>query len=545
MVDRALRTIVLLGVLLISCLQLRAQINVSGTVIDANSKRPLSFVNIGIRHKNIGTVAADSGTFSIDIPRQHTADTLTFSVVGYEPLDVALSTDKARQKLFALKTATMPLKEFAVATQRLTKKTYGLKRYKPLLHFLDGSVDQRDIFEIAQLIDLGSSRSKILDLNLHINESKNDSAAFRINFYSYDGNRPADKLVDRSIVQTHAIKEGWLTFDVSSYNVWLKGKVVVAIEFIPSHKNSKVVYEIKPGGRVKSFVRSSSLGLWQVPPHQYRMYVTALGSNKEQEAEEKEITPSFTLFSKEVNDSFSIFVRLPDGYAHATHTTYPLIYLLDANVYFGYLADSIGKTKGIQPILIGIGYKDFARMDSLRNRDYTYPDALSSDSFVVSGGGAKFYDFLSVELIPLIDKKYRTDKDKRTLMGHSLGGYFTLFALYKDLSERKATFSNYIAASPSVEYHHQYLLTQFRTLHAAAEQKNVFIAWGALEDIGLEEVVNYSHMVNACIKVIADIKNTQLQKKLYPQADHMETALPAFYQGLAPAMMFDGQSSQR
>lgn len=88
-------------------------------------------------------------------------------------------------------------------------------------------------------------------------------------------------------------------------------------------------------------------------------------------------------------------------------------------------------------ILIGIGYDDLHTMDSLRCRDYTYPQALADYKMATSGGAKIFLEFLKDELIPIIEKKYSVDTFKRILMGHSLGGYFTIFALLHDLSQNE------------------------------------------------------------------------------------------------------------
>src|SRR5688572_21966388 len=81
------------------------------------------------------------------------------------------------------------------------------------------------------------------------------------------------------------------------------------------------------------------------------------------------------LFSKSVNDTFSIFVNLPADYSPQDKIKYPVVYILDANLYFDIMAVVIKKYAEVgllsQSILVGIGYKDFQTMDSLRSRDYT------------------------------------------------------------------------------------------------------------------------------------------------------------------------------
>lgn len=502
------------------------------------TKEALPFVNIGIRHKNIGTVSSESGKFSINIPEQNLKDTITFSSVGYRELSIAIE-QITKSTNFALSPLPVKLNEVTIATKKLKKQKHGLHKYRPILHFLDGSTNQDDIFEIAQIIKLDKKRSKITSINLHINAPRKDSGTFRINFYSYEGNRPAKRLIEKSIVQTHAIKPGWLHFDIAKYSIYLSGTVVVGVEFIPTgKKNNTINYEIKPGGRSKSFVRTSSLGSWQVPPHQYRMFVTALGTdekNDRKEEEEKEAAPSFTLYSESVKDSFFIFTRLPKSYRNNPQRNYPIVYILDANLFFNFMSDSLDKSSNDEIILAGIGYKNFVVMDSLRDRDYTYPPAHLSDSMKISGGGKKFYEFIRKELTPHIDRLYRVDSTRRILMGHSLGGYFTLFALHTDLVNNHRLFKNYIAASPSVEYRNQYLLKQFRELKSPGYTvpKTVFITSGSLEDD--EEEINgekYSTMINAFVHQLSKESSIKLNSHIYPYAAHMETALPSFYTGL-------------
>ena len=439
---------------------------ITGVVYDAESKAPLSYVNIGIRNKNIGTVSRANGTFSIEIPAQNEEDTLTFSMVGYLEMNAVIKNIiAANQKSFLLAVKATELSTVTVTARALTEKKFGIKNDKALIHFTDGSTNQNDIFEIAQLIRFGTTRSKITSVNLLINQSRKDSATFRINFYRFNGSEPAERIVEKSIVQTVQIDKGWLKFHLSDSNIYMQGNFVAAIEFIPTIQQSNPIsYEVKLGGPAKSFVRSSSQGLWRRPPHHYRMYITAMvestKNNKRRKAapdDDMETLPVAELFSTSVKDSFSIFVNLPGNYNAKRKRNFSVVYLLDGNAYFDAVAEEIGKQKK-DAILVGIGYKNAFLMDSLRNRDYTFPQAAPRDSFPISGGADRFLAFIKTELAPFIDKTYRTDTADRSLMGHSLGGYFTLFAMQQGLSDGNNLFKRYVAASPSLHYGDQYLI---------------------------------------------------------------------------------------
>ncbi|MBS1586127.1 MAG: alpha/beta hydrolase [Bacteroidetes bacterium] len=255
---------------------------------------------------------------------------------------------------------------------------------------------------------------------------------------------------------------------------------------------------------------------------------------------------NFAIYSAIVKDTFNIFVSTPPGYDDKK--LYPVVYLLDANLYFDILAPAIKKYTelgGVKPcILVGIGYKDFNTMDSLRSRDYTYPKALPRYEMAASGQADLFLTFISKELKPYIRRHYSGDTAGATLLGHSLGGYFTLYALYQRLARRDHTFSTYIAASPSLDYNNQYITHQFASLDEAVDQDStrLYLTFGGLEDS--EDADDTSGVKTG---ILLDSFSVAIRKcrtaKIIFKADtfsslgHMDTPYPTFTKGLfwAPA----------
>lgn len=514
----------LLLFLLAGCpLTLLSQVRVAGSVVDADSEEPLAYVNIGIREKNTGTVSGENGAFSLEIPGAYTGDTLTFSLVGYKELSIPIQ--NIRQGVIRLHRKTIALKEVEILADKMVEKKYGIKKRSLLIHFTDGMFENGDMFEIGQLIKLGDLPARITSANLYINASREDSASFRVNFYRYDNGRPGQRIIERSILQRHPVKAGWLRFDLTNYNIRLKGSFIVSIESMPEPQKGipPVSYEVKLGGTSKSFYRRNSLGSWNTPPHHYCLYVTALVDKRTpDEADDIEPVPAHALPSAIVKDTFSLFVRLPAGYNKNRRRKYPVIYHLDGNAYFDHVSNAVADFhKDVEPIVVGIGYRNAYVMDSLRVRDYTFPAALPADSFPVSGGGEDFYRFIQSELIPYIDKTYRTDTTNRTLMGHSFGGYFTLYALLRDCMTTPS-FNNYVAASPSLSYAAYYLMKQFESLsfnRKDAKRPILFLTMGEREvetDFNrFSELLRKGNMI-------------RLESKVYKDLEHMGTAVPTF-----------------
>jgi predicted alpha/beta superfamily hydrolase len=266
------------------------------------------------------------------------------------------------------------------------------------------------------------------------------------------------------------------------------------------------------------------------------------GTREQTDKTEKQTT--FRMYSNDVADSFSIFVNLPNNYNPQQKDKYPVVYLLDANLYFNIIATIITKYSevGLAPsvILVGLGYKDFPIMDSLRNRDYTYPTAIPEYQMSVSGGANKFLSFINNDLIPHIDKYYKTDTSQRVLMGHSLGGYFIGYTLLQDLMGKCNSFSSYIAASPSIHYNKYYLLNRFKEIATQKDRRKkikTYITYGGQEDA--ESKTDSSIMrLNNLTSQLSDLFSVKHSKYLiyksdiYSNLDHMDTQIPTFIKGL-------------
>ena len=91
--------------------------------------------------------------------------------------------------------------------------------------------------------------------------------------------------------------------------------------------------------------------------------------------------------------------------------------------------------------------------------DYTpYPNTnfknrLDSASVPEQGGAAEFLQFIEEELKPQIESEFNVDRRRQTIFGHSLGGLFTLYAMFS----KPQAFSCYIAGDPSIHWNQEYL----------------------------------------------------------------------------------------
>ena len=433
------------------------------------------------------------------------------------------------------------LKPLSIVNHRLVEKKFGIKSEPGIFEFNEGPHNPNDTFEIAQVIKLPDVLTKITSIHLFLSGAFDSIATFRVKFYSFNGEYPAEILVQKNIIRTCLLNKPWLDIDLRDLDIRLKGTVVAALEYIPSKErpNKAILYNVKIGGSSRTFVKSngwlktqSTKAKWEIPPAHYRLYVSALvaENTKVNNQEELSIVPS-AVYSPFVKDSFSIFVSLPKHYKPHSKRKYPCVYVLDANIFVEQLATIVNlmieKKQLPEIIVLGIGYKDFIISDSLRERDYTFFNAGTADSIRLSGGGRNFLQFIEKELIPNVDLKYNTDTSSRALLGHSLAGHFVLEVLHRTMVDNSHTFNKFVSASPSMEINKAELLGKLgNEKNLSKNILSVFLTMGGLEYDELENV----HLLS---KKFADKHtNVKCETLLLPYHEHMSTPYPSFEKGL-------------
>jgi hypothetical protein len=142
--------------------------------------------------------------------------------------------------------------------------------------------------------------------------------------------------------------------------------------------------------------------------------------------------------SKILNEDRPLWVYVPDNYS-SSQAEYPVLYLLDGSSHFHHVTGIVEVLARLsrmpQMIVIAIPNTDRSR-DFLPTRMDDFPPVAAAD---------KFLAFLKEELIPFVDKNYRT-APYRTLCGHSYGGLFSIYSFL----ESPELFNAYIIISPSV-----------------------------------------------------------------------------------------------
>lgn len=251
-----------------------------------------------------------------------------------------------------------------------------------------------------------------------------------------------------------------------------------------------------------------------------------------------------SLYSKVLKENRVLYIQLPQDYNPKSDQKYPVVYLLDGEVWFPTLANvQQFYSGGFMPEMILVGISN----QQNRTRDLT-PTKIKTKygmPFREESGGAKeFTKFVAQELIPYIEKHYPATS-YRTLIGHSYGGLWVINTLLHEPD----LFENYLAIDPSLDWDDQYELKEARKILAKRDfkGKGLYISLsGQLHmqnpDITIDNVMEDTSSFTLFAR--SNIGFSQLAKQyagkngleyswqFYPDELHGTIAVPSIREGL-------------
>ncbi len=200
-----------------------------------------------------------------------------------------------------------------------------------------------------------------------------------------------------------------------------------------------------------------------------------------------------TIASSFVQEDRIINVWTPPTYAQSTDP-FPVLYMPDGGIKedFPHIANTLAKlvaAEEIPPfILVGIENTE-------RGRDLTgFSDAEYDKQYLPVTDGAKdFRAFISEELIPEIESKYRTS-NKKGIIGESLAGLFVM----ETFLIKPGIFDFYIAMDPSLWWDDHYLVDNAEALLAKLPAKPLTL-WFAGSDA--EDIYTHTRALESTLKL--------------------------------------------
>lgn len=223
--------------------------------------------------------------------------------------------------------------------------------------------------------------------------------------------------------------------------------------------------------------------------------------------------------SSVLNQERNIWIYTPRQYEEYPDKKLEIIYVLDAQgrEFFDVIHSTVQFLGGQEFafIVVGIESPFIEEKNQNRNTDFL-PKATDKETIErygeYSGGADKFLSFIKTEVVPFIDKKYRT-LPERVAVGHSNGGTFVSYALLNEPD----LFNAIIAISPNYAYDKGQLVKRFEELKPEniKPKKFVFIS-NSNENPEIAE--RWAGWSESNKKVIGILKDEKFKSKI-----HLET----------------------
>ena len=260
------------SLLLLSCcilslflsLPIGAQTFVIGQVIDAATKEPLPYVNIGLLNKNIGTVSDETGYFELEVnTEQNSRDTLRFSMIGFETKSYTLN-DFINQneievylteKSTALDEVILSSKRKKYQTKILGNKTTSKALYAAFTSNKLGN-------EMGFIVRARKHPMILKKFNISLVENDYGPIKFRLNIYDVLNGLPNKTLLKDNIFIETEESSGSVSLDLTPYEIILDQDFFIAIEWIEDLGPGKLYFS---GGFFGAplFAREVSQGTWE------------------------------------------------------------------------------------------------------------------------------------------------------------------------------------------------------------------------------------------------------------------------------------------
>ena len=266
------------------------EIIIEGKVQDLKNNTNLSFANIGIANKNVGTVSNENGAFRLKlIGKENSNDTILFTYVGYKTKNVLVYSLKSKYNIILLEPKTNVLSEVVIKPKRFRIKEIGRSASGfGLMHMNVNNYYEKDVHdwlskESGMRLAI-NKECKIKDLNFNITSNQFKSVKFRVNFYKIENGLPTELIVDKNII--FEIKDaylGWFNVNLEHYNINFHKdtkEVVVAIQWVESKKmNEKSKYfaistAISPFNNF--YYRDKAMAKWGKGKKSLSFYLTAM-----------------------------------------------------------------------------------------------------------------------------------------------------------------------------------------------------------------------------------------------------------------------------
>ncbi len=234
-----------------------------------------------------------------------------------------------------------------------------------------------------------------------------------------------------------------------------------------------------------------------------------------QNKEEFSRTQTLEIKSSILNETRNMSIYLPDDYAYSK-TKYPVLYLLDGAAHLQHASGAVDylSTRALIPDIIIVAIHNVDR-----TRDFS---PVHIEAAPTTGGAEKFLGFLSKELVPQLDKRYRT-AGFNMLLGHSFGGTFIGYTLLAEPD----LFDAFLAVSPALRYADNYVVKESSEKLKPFKDTKFFYMTVGNEEAYFESLEEYASILTGKAGGNLEFKYVKMMEE-----NHGTTPYPSVFGGL-------------
>jgi hypothetical protein len=216
-----------------------------GSILDAETKSPLSYATVVVIQSQTGTIANKEGAFEITIPEDKIqSDTLEFSHLGYKKTKISVSDfRKVKNGQIELKVSPTALSDVVVLPKKYKLEKTGIFAKKPQ------GFHVTNVFNHKQGNYIENKNEKqgwIKSASFYIYPLGHPETPFRVRIMDVNSEKkcPGDDLLNENVIVV-ASGPGWIKVNLEKYNiVFPKEGAFVIMEWINSgdqyfYKHSK------------------------------------------------------------------------------------------------------------------------------------------------------------------------------------------------------------------------------------------------------------------------------------------------------------------
>jgi predicted alpha/beta superfamily hydrolase len=248
--------------------------------------------------------------------------------------------------------------------------------------------------------------------------------------------------------------------------------------------------------------------------------------------------PDHTITSKIMEKEYQLYISFPKSYSTNDTISYPVLYVLDGRYsypFFKGVQNLMSPSEALEEVII-VGIREGLDFESwLINRSYYFTPSRDtlweedaekryklSEGSLTTGGAPVFLESVKKEIVPFIDKNYKTNND-RGITGWAFGGLFTAYCFINS----DGYFTRFGINTPTLWWNNNEILNQAVLRFSENETwdlppTKVFISVGTIDKPSMKPAMLtfFKQLENSAYK------NINIEQQIFDKETHV-TTLPA------------------